>query len=73
MLNRFDLTSFAKVRVVFKTLLVQVALLCAILFIVWGAQRLYALVDPVVFPDPVAVPDSASLTENEKARFWWTP
>ena len=68
MLNRFDLTSFAKVRVVFKTLLVQVALLCAILFIVWGAQRLYALVDPVVFPDPVAVPDSASLTENEKGK-----
>ena len=66
--NRFDLTSFAKVRVVFKTLLVQVALLCAILFIVWGAQRLYALVDPVVFPDPVAVPDSASLTENEKGK-----
>lgn len=68
MLNRFDLTSFAKLRVVFKTLLVQVALLCAILFTIWGSQRLYALVDPVVFPDPVAVPDPANLTENEKGK-----
>lgn len=66
--KKFDLTSFAKLKVVFKTLLVQVALLCAIVFVIWGSQRLYSMVDPVVFPDPVSVPDPKGLTENEKGK-----
>lgn len=56
MLNRFDLTSFAKVRVVFKTLLVQVALLCAILFIVWGRNVCTRWWTPWSFPIPWLFP-----------------
>lgn len=67
-MKNFDLTSFAKLRVVSKTLLVQVGLLCALLFVIWGAQRLYGAMDPVVFPEPVAVPEAAGLSENEKGK-----
>ncbi len=67
-MKNFDLTSFAKLRVVSKTLLVQIALLCALLFVIWGSQRLYAVMDPVVFPDPVSIPDPAGLSENEKGK-----
>lgn len=68
-LENFDLTRFAKARVVGKTLLVQVLLFCGILLVVWGAQRLYAWVDPVSFPDPIVVPaDAGKLPENEKGK-----
>lgn len=68
-LENFDLTRFAKARVVGKTLLVQVLLFCGILLVVWGAQRLYAWVDPVSFPDPITVPaDAGKLPENEKGK-----
>lgn len=68
-LENFDLTRFAKARVVGKTLLVQVLLFCGILLVVWGAQRLYAWVDPVSFSDPITVPaDAGKLPENEKGK-----
>lgn len=69
MLEHFDLTRFAKVRVVGKTLLVQVLFFCGILLVVWGSQRLYAWVDPVSFPDSIVVPtDAGKLPEKEKGK-----
>lgn len=68
MLKKFDLTSFAKLKVILKTIAFQLCLFCVIMLVVWGSQRLYGMVDPVTFPSPVAVPDAKGLTENEKGK-----
>ncbi len=57
--------------IVAKTLLLQAILFCGILFILWGSQKLYALIDPVTFPDSIAVPtpeEVAVMSENEKGQ-----
>ena len=58
-----------KLQVVLKTLAVQVSLLLGILFLVWGAQRAYSLIDATTFPEPMPVPAEADkLPENEKGK-----
>ena len=62
-----ELPTVLKMRVVLKTLAVQACLLVGILVVVWGLQRVYAMVDTTTFPDPVAVPENADqLSDNEK-------
>lgn len=68
MLENFDLAKFAKFRVAFKTVLIQIALFFAILFIMWSSQRIYAVIDPVVFPNTVILPDSMGMTERQKGK-----
>lgn len=63
-----SLEMLEKLRIVSKTLVVQVLLFCAILFVIWGAQALYGLVDKNVFPEPYAVQASAESSENEKGK-----
>lgn len=58
-----------KLQVVLKTLAVQVSLLLGILFLVWGAQRAYSLIDATTFPEPMPIPAEADkLPENEKGK-----
>lgn len=50
-----------------KTLALQLILLLAILFSMWGAQKLYASIDQVSFPESMTVPENAALlSEPEK-------
>ena len=64
-----ELPTVLKMRVVLKTLAVQACLLVGILVVVWGLQRVYAMVDTTTFPDPVAVPENADqLSDNEKGK-----
>ena len=58
-----------KAMYVVRVLLVQVAIFCGLFAVVWGSQRLYSLVDPVVFPQGYPIPDGAAgLSENEKGK-----
>ena len=51
--------------IVAKTLGIQVLLFVGILFVVWGSQKLYTLVDPVTFPVYQAE-TKENMTEQEK-------
>ena len=52
-----------------KVLLIQALIFLGILFVLWGSQRLYALVDPVSFPQGnVLTEDMASASENDKGK-----
>ena len=69
-----ELPTVLKMRVVLKTLAVQACLLVGILVVVWGLQRVYAMVDTTTFPDPVAVPENATSSPTmKKAKSCWTP
>lgn len=64
-----DYAVLAKLRIVWRTLLVQLGIFVGILLLFWGAQALYASIDRTVFPEAVAVPDKAeTLKENEKGK-----
>lgn len=64
-----ELPTVLKMRVVLKTLAVQACLLVGILVVIWGLQRVYAMVDTTTFPDPVTVPKNADqLSDNEKGK-----
>jgi len=65
----FILSIEEKMKVVGKTLGVQVLLFFLLLGLVWGAQALYAVIDPVVFPQRMALPAQAEkLPENDKGK-----
>ncbi len=55
-------------RIVGKTLLFQGLLLCALLFLVWFSQRLYASLDQASFPEPFQVGETAGLDENTRGK-----
>lgn len=63
-----SLEMLEKLRIVGKTLVIQVLFFCAVLFFVWGAQALYGLVDRNVFPEPYVVQATAESPENEKGK-----
>ncbi len=68
-MNLSELPAVLKVRVVLKTLGVQLCLLVGILAAVWGMQGCYSLVDRTTFSEPVTLPaDAAGLPENEKGK-----
>lgn len=52
--------------IVGKTLLIQAAIFIAIIAGMWGFQKLYALTDKTVFPEPYQVSYSPEMTEEEK-------
>lgn len=63
------MNAMSKVRVVVKTLAVQVCLFIGILLFMWGAQALYGKIDRNTFPDAVSLPENAAqLSENEKGK-----
>ncbi len=50
-----------------KVMAIQVVIFLVIVAIVWGTQKLYAMIDPVVFPLPAPVSYSQGMTEERKA------
>ena len=64
----FQLGLYEKCKIVGKTLLFQVCLLVGLVFVVWGAQQLYARIDRTEFPEPVFVADGSKMAENEKGK-----
>lgn len=64
-----NLPTWVKTHLVVKTVAIQLGLLLALFICIWGSQKLYALIDPVKFPEAVALPENASkLPENEKGK-----
>lgn len=57
-----------KFKIVSKTVLFQIALFCGLLLLCWGAQRLYSIIDPTVFPQPYQAPDGEAMEEKEKGK-----
>lgn len=49
-----------------KTLVIQALLFLGLLFILWGSQKLYALIDPVSFPQAHQVALSEGMSEEAK-------
>lgn len=66
----FSLTIEAldKIKLVAKTLFVQVLIFCGLLLLVLGAQGAYSVLDTTTFPKAVSIPDAEKLTENEKGK-----
>lgn len=64
-----DIPGWVKTHMILRTLGIQLGLLFLLFLCLWGSQKFYALIDPVVFPEPMALPENpASLTENEKGK-----
>lgn len=63
-----EFCTFTKMRIVAKTLVVQLALLCGLLLFVWGAQALYSVIDQTTFPHAVQLGDTASMSETDKGK-----
>jgi hypothetical protein len=49
-----------------KTILIQLAFFFGIIFVIWGAQKLYALTDKTIFPTPYAVVTTPEMSEADK-------
>ncbi len=47
-----------------RVIITQILIFCAILFILWGSQKLYGIIDTTVFPEPVPV----AYTDVEKEK-----
>lgn len=54
--------------IVAKTLIIQGLLFFSILFVMWGAQKLYAVVDPVSFPKAYEVTYTPGMTDHDKGK-----
>ena len=68
-MNLPDLPFFLKLRIVWRTLLVQCGIFIGILVLFWGAQHFYAVIDKTRFPEPCAMPaDAGALPENTKGK-----
>ncbi len=64
-----ELPTWLKAHLVLKTIGIQLAILVGILFVLWGSQKLYSMLDPTKFPTPAPIPENAaSLPENEKGK-----
>jgi len=57
-----------KLKIVLKTLLVQVCLFFGLLLLVWGSQHLYSMIDRTQFPEPAPIADVSTLDENGKGK-----
>lgn len=64
----FTLETLDKIKLVAKTLFVQVLIFCGLLMLVWGAQGLYSVIDTTTFPKAAPIADASKLTENEKGK-----
>lgn len=62
------LEALDKIKLVAKTLFVQVLIFCGLLLLVLGAQGAYSLLDTTTFPQAVSIPNADKLTENEKGK-----
>lgn len=64
-----DLPAWMKAHMVLRTVGIQLGLLLALFLCLWGSQKLYSWMDPVVFPEAMPLPEHAeNLTENEKGK-----
>ncbi len=69
MMKLNEIPQLLKLRIVWHTLLVQCGIFIALVFVFWGAQRMYAAIDPTRFPEPCAMPaEAASLPDNDKGK-----
>lgn len=57
-----------KLKIVLKTLLVQVCIFVGLLLLVWGSQNLYAMLDRTEFPHPAPIANADKLDENGKGK-----
>lgn len=62
------LEALDKIKLVAKTLFVQVLIFCGLLILVMGAQGAYSLLDTTTFPQAVSIPNADKMTENEKGK-----
>lgn len=68
-MNLKDLPTWLKAHLVIRTIGIQLAILLGLVLVLWGSQKLYAMVDQTRFPTGVPIPENAeSLTENEKGK-----
>lgn len=64
-----QIPSWIKAHLIFKTIAVQALILAGVFFVIWGSQKLYALVDNPVYEKAMALPENAAdLPENEKGK-----
>lgn len=64
-----QIPTWLKAHLIFRTVIVQLAILVGLFLIIWGSQKLYAKIDQTRFPTPVALPENpAALPENEKGK-----
>ena len=68
MKNPLEFCMIQKIRIVGKTLVVQLCLLCGIFLLVWGAQGLYSAIDQTTFPEPFQLGDTKDMSENDKGK-----
>ena len=64
-----DIPPLLKLSIVGRTLLVQCGIFVALVFVFWGAQRLYAVVDATRFPEPCAMPAEAVVKGGKLISF----
>lgn len=64
----FRLETLEKIKLVAKTLCVQVLIFCGLLLTVWGVQGLYSAIDETTFPKAVTIANADKMTENEKGK-----
>lgn len=68
-LNLKAFTQGAKIRLILKTIGIQLAILVGIFALLWGSQKLYSAMDQTSFPEPMALPANPSkLDENAKGK-----
>ena len=68
MKNLLEFCTIEKIRIVGKTLMVQLCLLCGLFLLVWGAQGLYSAIDQTTFPESVKFGDTKNMSENDKGK-----
>lgn len=64
-----NIPAWVKTHLIARTILIQLGILAGIFFVLWGAQKLYSMADPVEFPEVMPLPaNPAKLPENEKGK-----
>lgn len=64
-----DVPTWMKAHLAFKGIAIQIGILLILFLCLWGSQKIYGWMDPVVFPESVTLPpDAGNLAENEKGK-----
>lgn len=64
-----EIPAWVKTHMIIRTIGIQLGLLLLLFLCLWGSQKVYALFDKTVYPEPVALPENAaSLSDNEKGK-----
>ena len=57
-----------KLKLVVKTLFVQIILFCALVFLFWGSQKFYSFIDQTTFPDAYPIPNAEDMDDKTKGK-----